>query len=500
MRKLKQKQKQSQSVVVNVNAPKRRSTRKSARNLPPRQPERQVQPFASSPYGKLSAPTPPAPPTLTELLTALRQPAPVKVEAPTIEKTPTATTAPSLGSFFTPFTGERPRPTSKEEKSLVPPIVAGQPYRLPFTGEPLLNPKGKPTLVSSQKEKTIGSALDQSFFGIPSKTAGLLTGAVSGFGSFLKSAAEPEPQSLPGHGLEDDPLERDAKTPAAKVFVSPTPPVSYLDELAARKKPNPSTGLPPVPAAPTGGYFNFGGSLAPESGGLPASLAPKEEQPKTASTLVPSLGLVSETETLVDKSTAYAEVLPPEEEEGFVDVEEEPVVVKGEPEVSLSPELPLDLPQGEFTALVPSPQQIAESAQTAPLFAASPAPTSALDVGGGVAKFEPDIGSNISSLGGRAPRKGYDYTSSESEADERFFSARPIAPTKGVQRAAEVFKAAVETGKELAPSTPLSGAATTIEELDKLYTGPRGSTGKPDGRTTEGRKFYAESKRIRGGV
>lgn len=597
MRKLKQKQKQSQSVVVNVNAPKRRSTRKSA----PKPPQRLVQP-SLSPYGKFADPFIPReykPPTLTELLTALRQPAPVKVEAPSIEKTPTATTAPSLGSFtidptltypslptltypssiFTPYTGERPRRPQRPEPTLVSPIsikpissalnqsvnlatgglvsdatsgLKASSFFTPYTGE--------------RPEKTFRSAIDESI-----KVVTGISNATSGFRPFFI----PKPQSLPGHGLEDDPLERDAKTPAAKVFVSPTPPVSVIDDLAARKKVNPSTGLPPVPAAPTGGFafpmpptapalpaalvptttaaataasllprsprafFNTGGQgdirlpdAVEETGGSATALAPMADQPKTASSLVPSLGLVPETETLVDKSTAYAEVLPPEEEEGFVDVEEEPIVVEGKPEVSLSPELPLDSPQGEFTALVPSPEQIAESAQTAPLFApAFPAPASALDAGGGAAKFTPDVGSDISSLGGGK------VSAADVKEFERFSAAArdpntlklaaslvnspPTSPTAASLvepvAAADPFATPVKSGVAAriaaleVRGTSGGGAsgifypfetATSPEEALKLYSGEFTKTGpnkgKPNRRSAEGKALYRKIEELGG--
>ena len=342
MVKSKQKQKQSQSVVVNVNAPKRR-TRKSAPK-PPRQPERQ--PPSLSPYGKFADPFIPReykPPTLTELLTALRQPAPVKVAAPSIEKTPTATTAPSLGS--------------KAEKSLPKPL---QP--------PQLQPLQPPQPV---KEKTISSALNQSFFGIPEKIKSTLL-----FGL-------PKPQSLPSHGLEDDPLERDGKTPSANVFVSPTPPVSIVDDLAARKKLNLSTGLPPPLAAPPVFNITFNtasdGKFFSESGGLPAPLAPKEEQPKTSSTLVPQpKRLIPETESFVDTSKSTPEVLSAEEEQGFVDVEEEePFGLSG---------FFLSRPEPTIVQGIPEPKL------SEPLSTATPAPQSAVSSSGSEATFtEPSV-------------------------------------------------------------------------------------------------------------
>ena len=189
-------------------------------------------------------------------------------------------------------------------------------------------------------------------------------GVLSAAGAAAAAAAEPEPslqrtapatggntpaiQFIAGTGrvLESSPVEQGANPPPS-VFTATPPPANLIDDLQRGGLSQEQRRVADLLASPTP---RFVPKQTAELVGQPPQLIPESEvadalggeqtildlalRPQVDAPLVPDpLALYPEGESL----------LSPEEEDSFVDAEggEEPVVVEGEPEPQLSPELPL---------------------------------------------------------------------------------------------------------------------------------------------------------------
>jgi hypothetical protein len=304
----KQKQRQSQSVVVNINKPPRMKGPSLQKAAAPVQRPTMVIPAADRfiPPGY-------AQPSLADIFSAVqnaRTPLPPSsLQRQSLQPTPT----PSLASLLSVERGLNPAP---------------------FT-----SPSGR--IYEAIPPKTISQTLYESSFGLSDTLHRTLAPVNKGLATFLGATGRLMESAITP--------ETDGSTPPSSTFLRTVPPASVVDDLARGRG-----SFNPLPQPP-----------------LPRPLLPTETETPLpqqtvfelltrpgASTVVPSVGLVPETESL----------LTPEEEATFVDVEG---IVEEEPSPELKEFLTPALPLTQTAASLSSGEAAEESPRTAAALAES---------------------------------------------------------------------------------------------------------------------------------